>query len=93
MGWGAKIFCPGLPSPRGVSEGRCFLQPVVLKAYTLEPHSVGRTPVVGGFPLVQAQHRRSLMDAVGQHAGAGYGLGPMTPPWDSTLVLVRALSP
>ena len=60
---------------------------------TLEPHSVGRTPRgASGSPLAQAQRRRSLMDAVGQHAGAGWELGLMTPPWDSTLVLVRAMS-
>ena len=33
VGWGTKCF-PGLPFPRGVSEGRCFSQPAVLKAYT-----------------------------------------------------------
>ena len=72
VGWVGvpKFFCPGLPSPRGVSEGRCFSQPAVLKAHTgtsqCEPHPAG-----GWWFSAQAQRRRSLMDAVGQHAGAG----------------------
>ena len=37
----------------------------------LEPHSMVAPRGAGGFPLAQAQRRRSLMDAVGQHAGAG----------------------
>ena len=58
------IFFPGLPFPRGVSEGCCFLQPAVLKAYTLEPHSVGRTPggwwfSTGSGPASTVPHGRS----------------------------------
>ena len=50
--------------PRGVSEGCCFLQPAVLKAYTLEPHSVGRTPggwwfSTGSGPASTVPHGRS----------------------------------
>ena len=65
VGWvGALYFFPGLPFPRGVSEGRCFSQPAVLKAYTLEPHSVGRTPggwwfSTGSGPASTVPHGRS----------------------------------
>ena len=76
VGWGT-IFFPGLPFPRGVSEGRCFSQPAVLKAYTLEPHSVGRTP--GGWWFL---HRlRPSVD------------GPSWTQWGSMPVLVRDLAP
>ena len=65
-GLGHYIFS-GLPFLRGVSQGCCFSQLAVLKAYTVEPHSVGRTPVGPRW----AQRRRSIMDTLGQHAGTG----------------------
>ena len=71
VGWVGALYFFQVCHFLEVSEGRCFSQPAVLKAYTLEPHSVGRNPGGWRFPPVQAHRRRSLMDAVGQHAGAG----------------------
>ena len=75
-GLGHYIFS-GLPFLRGVSQGCCFSQLAVLKAYTVEPHSVGRTPV--GWCLL---HRlRPSVD------------GPSWTHWGSMPVLVRNLAP
>ena len=77
VGWVGALYFFQVCHFLEVSEGRCFSQPAVLKAYTLEPHSVGRTP--GGWWFF---HRfRPSVD------------GPSWTQWGSMPVLVRDLAP